>query len=223
MQAVVKFVFLSAFARALRRQNRWAPDRRELAAAMAGLRGGSHMPGGDAPARRNLMLAQALQAAVQILQGRGFGRDRAVEMAGAAFLKTGSGLTRLFFAWWLRVTKDPVHDMKRRRDLAEKARKLWGEGMKLEEVHDGDDVALLVHDCPFAHYFWSVSEPDLTPILCAYDAQWMAQVNRSNRPVRVSRNGTLAAGAEACDFTFVRTKQPEPARAAARMRPDTAR
>lgn len=205
---LVKRLFLIGFARELRRQCRWAPDRRELAATMSRLRGAKHMPGADRQAVFNLFLAQSLQAAVGIFQGRGYGRARAIAMAQAALLATGSGLTRAAFSWWLRVTPDPVGDMKKRRDLSVKAQKIWGEGMDLSEVHSDDSVALHVTACPFAQYFWGVSEPDLMPVFCAYDAQWMAQVNRSRRPVRVSRSGTLAEGAERCDFTFTRITHP---------------
>ena len=200
----VRMMFLRGFARALRRQCKWAPTRRELAREMELLTDARHMPGGDKQAAFNLLLAQSLQAAVRLLQGRGYGRARALEMARAAFLENGSGLTQAIFAFWLRMTPDPVAQMKVRRDLADKARKLWGQGMQVEERHAPDAVSLVVTDCPFAQYFWSVSEPDLAPILCAYDARWMAQVNRSKRPVTVTRAGTLAGGAEACDFTFQR-------------------
>ena len=202
MNMFLRWAFLSGFARALKYQCKWAPNTKELEQTMATLPGAKHMPGTDRQAQFNLLLAQSLQAAVQIFQGRGYGRARSVEMARAAFLENGSGLTRAMFAWWLRVTPDPVAQMKARRDLADRARALWGEGMKVDEVHGDQTVALHVTSCPFAEYFWGVCEPDLTAVLCAYDAQWMAQVNMSPRPVRVSRSGTLAAGADHCDFTF---------------------
>lgn len=211
MNRIIKWMYLTGLVRELKRQCKWGPDRRELAARMTELSASSQALGEGKQAEFNRLLAHSLQASVHILQGRGYGRDRSVDMARAAFLKNGSTLTWALFAWWLKTTPDPVADMKKRRHLAETAQKLWGERMAVSEVHAESSVALHVHDCPFASYFWDVAEPDLTPILCAYDAQWMRQVNRSRRPVRVTRAGTLADGAEHCDFTFTQTGQTAPA------------
>lgn len=196
--------FVRGFVRALKRQTPLAPDRAALQRRIAAMPHVHVMPGDDRQAAFNLLLARSLSAAVSHLEDEGQPRPVAVSIARAAFLENGSGFVRVVFGTWLAATRDPVRAMQRRRDLSRKAHAMWGNGMQTQMVATENSVALQVMRCPFADYFWNMAEPDLTPILCAYDAQWMAQVNRSSRPVTASRAGTIAAGSDCCDFTFSR-------------------
>ncbi|WP_165390236.1 L-2-amino-thiazoline-4-carboxylic acid hydrolase [Thalassococcus sp. S3] len=203
----MRFLFLSGFARALRRVTGLAPRRGDLQRRIARLPRHHAMPGGDRQADFNLLMVQSLQVAVSHLEDQGILRNDAVAMAKEAFLANGSGVTRAAFGLWLAGTRDPVAQMQKQPCLTDLTREMWGQGVEAHEVTGPDRVTLHVTRCPFADYLWNVAEPDLMPVFCAYDAQWMEQVNASRRPVTVNRSGTIATGAERCDFTFVRAEK----------------
>ncbi len=198
--------FLRRFAAGLRHEYRDAPRYRRLRAAVQARAGArAHMPGQDAQASFNFVVAAALESAAELLQEAGLSRGEAVAVTRAAMMRTGAGLTRVMFAVWLVFTRDPVRSFQRHKgQLCARSAALWGEGMMVHEQHTPDSVTLQVTTCPFAQYFAATEQRDLTSILCEYDRAWMAQVNLSKRPVRALRRHTIAAGAKSCDFRFER-------------------
>ncbi|MCG7625143.1 L-2-amino-thiazoline-4-carboxylic acid hydrolase [Epibacterium sp. Ofav1-8] len=169
----------------------------------------STMPGTDGAHRFNLALAQSLHASVILLErDAAISPVEAVRIAGAAFGVSGTWLARSVIRTWLRLERDPFEGVVRR-GPSMVAKALWGNGMAVEDRHGPDQVSLCVLACPFHEYFWNVGRSDLTPILCAWDTAWHAEVNVSDKPIRVDVRETIAGGGEICDFNF---RKPEPAK-----------
>lgn len=163
------------------------------------------MPGDDGAKRFNLTLARSLHAAVALLeQDRGMASPDAVRIAGAAFGESGTWFARAAIRLWLRLESDPFAGVSKR-GPSSVARAMWGNGMAVADKHAAGEVSLCVAACPFHDYFWNVGRTDLTPILCAWDTAWQAEVNASSKAIRVDIRGTIAGGAEVCEFAFRKT------------------
>ena len=163
-----------------------------------------NMPGSDRAREFNLTLARSLHAAVIFLEcDLGLAHEEAFLRARTAFIETGNWLARAGVRLWLRVERDPFAGVRARGPSAF-AKAVWGNGIAVEDRHTQDTVSLCVLTCPFHEYFWNVGRTDLTPILCAWDTAWQAEVNRSGKPIRVDIPGTLATNGDQCEFTFRR-------------------
>ncbi|WP_424973145.1 L-2-amino-thiazoline-4-carboxylic acid hydrolase [Dinoroseobacter sp. S76] len=212
MRRLMAWLWQGKFARNLSRQSGRVLRARDLRREIGYLPQGQ-MPGRGGAQRFNLTLAQSLLAATGLLErDGGLPRDESVRIAGAAFARSGRWAARGATRLWLKLDPDPFAGVQAR-GPAKLARALWGDGMSVEDRHGAEDVSLCVLVCPFHGYFQSVGRPDLTPVLCAWDAAWQDDVNRSAKPIRVEIRSTIARGAEICEFAFQRA---DPAGAEAR-------
>jgi hypothetical protein len=165
------------------------------------------MPGNDGAKQFNLTLARSLHAAVAWLEReKGLSSSEAVRIAGAAFGESGTWLARGAVRLWLRLERDPFVGVLKR-GPSTVARAMWGAGMVVEDRRTRDGVSLCVLTCPFHEYFWNVGRSDLTPVLCAWDTAWQAEVNASTKPIRVELRETIARGGDVCEFSFRRPDQ----------------
>lgn len=162
----------------------------------------AQMPGTDAPAIFNKTLAKNLHAAAVFLeQNLGLPRDDARAVARQAFVATGGWVSRLGIKLWLWTERDPFAGVAKR-GATPLAEKMWGDGMQLTEQRKDNKISLCVLSCPFCAYFQNADRPDLTPILCEWDASWIAEVETSKRSLRVVLESTLARGDAMCEFAF---------------------
>lgn len=162
----------------------------------------AQMPGSDGARAFNYTLARSLHAAVVLLEReRKYSQDDARTTARAAFLATGTWVSRWAIRLWLWLERDPFENILFT-GISKTARSLWGNGMEVEDRRGTSEVSLCVTRCPFSEYFWNASRMDLAPILCAWDASWIETVNASPAPIDVTLKSTLVSGAERCEFAF---------------------
>ncbi len=201
MRRLIAYLWQIEFAWRLSRHTGVRVTRRMLNAAPSRLPEGA-MPGTDGARRFNLTLARSLHGAVTLLEREaGLPPQRASHAAEAAFVASGSWLARASIRLWLRLERDPFAGVQKRGpSLLAKA--MWGDGMMVEDRRVPGAVSLCVLSCPLHDYFWNVGRSDLTPILCAWDTAWQAEVNASARPIRVDIRSTLAEGDAMCEFVF---------------------
>jgi hypothetical protein len=77
------------------------------------------------------------------------------------------------------------------------------DGFRFEEVRDPEAAfGFDVHECALVKYCRAQGAPEIVPILCRLDDLMAAQL----RGLRLVRKGTIATGAERCDFRYVKTK-----------------
>ncbi|WP_224826764.1 L-2-amino-thiazoline-4-carboxylic acid hydrolase [Cognatishimia sp. MH4019] len=203
MRRAISYVWQLEFARNLSKQARVKLTAQDIRSEVGRLPPGS-MPGNDVAKRFNLTLARSLHAAVILLETKaGFSSIDAKKLAGVAFGASGAWLTRLATRSWLKLEVDPFAGVVKR-GPSKLAKAMWGDGMVVEDRYRPDGVSLCVLTCPFHEYFWNVGRSDLTPILCAWDTAWQAEVNGSTKPIQVDILDTIARGGEVCEFAFKR-------------------
>ena len=85
--------------------------------------------------------------------------------------------------------------------LAEQAPKIAGNFFNAEGRgrRDGDAYLFDVSRCHFVELLQAVGESDLAPLFCEVDEHFF---DGRQRPVVLRRSGTLARGADHCDFRF---------------------
>jgi hypothetical protein len=70
-------------------------------------------------------------------------------------------------------------------------------------------MAIDVRACRFVSLLGAAGRPALAPLFCAADDRYFA---RPGSPIRLARSGTLATGADRCDFRFsLASERPPPA------------
>jgi hypothetical protein len=128
---------------------------------------------------------------------------RAYAFARTVFAQTLAGPLRWVIKLWLWWERDPVGFL-RRRSLAAWAQRSQGPSMEFAEEKTDDAVELIVRRCAFHQFFVTHGEPALTPVVCAFDALWLAALDQSSRPIRTERPSTISTGGDCCRFRFVR-------------------
>lgn len=150
------------------------------------------MPGTDAKARGNRRFAEGILALATLLEEEyGQARAGAFDLTKTAVCATGRNLSVLTMKLWLAVTPDPLSTL-HRRPPSNWVIGMCGNGISAVDTFTEDTAALQVVSCPFTDFFWNAGRADLTSILEAWDHTWMAVLNRSSRPIRVTRGAALS-------------------------------
>ncbi|MFF5259484.1 L-2-amino-thiazoline-4-carboxylic acid hydrolase [Actinomadura viridis] len=80
----------------------------------------------------------------------------------------------------------------------------FGEGFTFRRPVDDDRRYFLdVHRCFYHDVLVANSAPELTPVLCAFDGNWI-------EAIRFERTTTIGLGGTHCPFHFTRTGAREP-------------
>lgn len=93
---------------------------------------------------------------------------------------------------------------------ASKAREssYFGPSFTFERLQDDPHAYLVnVRSCLWHRFFVSFGVPELTPIFCAFDFNWMRAVDPARDGFRVERPTTLGYGHDACRFWHIRTRR----------------
>jgi len=130
-------------------------------------------------------------------------KAKAYEFARVVFQKSLESRLRLVMKLWLWFVGDPVGFLSRK-SLARIGNRKAGAGMEFDEEKTGETVDLIVRRCAFHQFFVKHGEPDLTPVVCAFDRFWMDMIDRSSRPIRTERPSTISTGGDCCRFRFIR-------------------
>jgi len=86
---------------------------------------------------------------------------------------------------------------------AERSREPGGFEMRRVEREPGVLLALDVERCPLAEFFARQGTPEVGPLICKLDDVMVEAMDG----VELHRTGTIAAGAERCDFRYRRTSE----------------
>lgn len=82
-------------------------------------------------------------------------------------------------------------------------------GFDVRYDRTGDAVEMRVERCFFLDVLARHGVPELTTVLCAWDAQWLRAADPAATRLRTERTSTLARGDDACRFRVVRTDDPQ--------------
>ncbi|MFI0424319.1 L-2-amino-thiazoline-4-carboxylic acid hydrolase [Spongiactinospora sp. 9N601] len=157
----------------------------------------------DEPSRHNLRLTLALVAAYEILTPH-LGRETAMNTVRAAFIEPLGDVLRGGTRAMLDAAPDPFAAMvamsKSREEHA------FGETFVFERAIDDDQrYHLNVRRCFYHDVLTANSAPELTPAMCAFDANWIDAIDPETHGFRFDRPTTIGLGGTHCPFHFTRT------------------
>lgn len=157
----------------------------------------------DKQARMILGSCAVVLAAYRELRARGLDAETAYEIVRHAFLRTFQKPAKLIWGVVLGLSRDPVK-LFSRRIFRGGGQGMYGSSMEFASEVTADSVELIVNRCAFHQFFVDNGEPQLTPIFCGWDRNWMDVVDGSDRPVHSERPTTISTGSDQCRFRLVR-------------------
>ena len=165
----------------------------------------------DKQAQMIVGVCSLVLAAYRELGAGGLDSKAAFEIARRGFYRTYQTPTKLMTRAMLALSRDPVKALSRR-SLKAMSERMYGATMEFGQEVTHDTVDLIVNRCAFHQFFVDNGEPQLTPIFCGWDRNWMDVIDASNRPVRTERPTTISTGADRCRFRLVRDDSGRPKR-----------
>jgi L-2-amino-thiazoline-4-carboxylic acid hydrolase-like protein len=161
----------------------------------------------DEPSRHNLRLTLAVVAAYEPLLPR-LGRDAAFEAVRAALVEPLGHVVREGTLAMLDAAPDPFSAMVEVCKAQEEH--AYGRTFTFERPVDDDREYLLeIHRCFYHDVLTANSAAELTPALCAFDANWIEAIDPDRHGFRFERTTTIGLGGAHCPFHFIRTRPRE--------------
>ncbi|WP_431913903.1 L-2-amino-thiazoline-4-carboxylic acid hydrolase [Nonomuraea jabiensis] len=158
----------------------------------------------DEPARHNLRMTLALVAAYELLLPR-LGRPATIEAVRAAFVEPLGEATRQGTLAMLDTAPDPFLAMvavsKSREEHA------FGKGFVFDRPADDDRrYHVDVRRCFYHDVLTANGAPELTPVMCAFDANWIEAIEPGRHGFAFDRRTTIGLGGSHCPFHFTRNQ-----------------
>ncbi|MFI7694824.1 L-2-amino-thiazoline-4-carboxylic acid hydrolase [Nonomuraea sp. NPDC049655] len=158
----------------------------------------------DEPARHNLRMTLALVAAYALLLPR-LGREAAVAVVRASFIEPlGDALQEGTQAVLDNAPDAFAAMVELSRSREEYA---FGKGFVFDRtVEDDERYHLDVHRCFYHDVLVANSVPELTPVMCAFDINWIESIAPDRHGFRFDRRTTIGTGGTHCPFHFSRNR-----------------
>lgn len=159
----------------------------------------------DEPSRDNLAVVTAVLAAYVELSARGeHDQDEVVAALTAAFVEPLAEATLTGTAAALDAAPDPFALMVR--ICKEREVDAFGDGFAFDRaVDDGDEYLADVRRCFFHEVLAAEDAAHLTPVMCAWDGNWLDAVRPERHGFRADRRTSIGLGGASCPFRFRRT------------------
>jgi hypothetical protein len=157
----------------------------------------------DVASRHNLALTLAVLAGYQELAPAIDDEERLLEALRAAFVEPLRPAVRAATAAVLDAAPDPfavMVNISRRRE-----REAFGAGFVFTHPHDDDDrYVAQVERCYYHEVLRANGAALLTPVFCAFDANWVEAIDPDRHGFVFERPTTIGTGGSACPFRFRR-------------------
>jgi len=156
----------------------------------------------DVQARANLHTSAVVLATYWALQ-RHLPHDELLALIREAFVWPLRDSIRAGTALMLDHSPDPFQAI----CMVSKAREIhfFGAGFAFERPRDDDQAYYAdVTRCLWHRFFVTNGAPELTPIFCEFDTNWIEAINPARHRVQFSRATTLGNGGPLCPFHFFR-------------------
>ncbi|NUU24153.1 MAG: L-2-amino-thiazoline-4-carboxylic acid hydrolase [Streptomycetaceae bacterium] len=160
----------------------------------------------DAPARHNLRMTLVLVAAYELLRPR-LGDAAALEAVHAAFVEPLAPVVRDATAAMLDAAADPYRTMV----ALAKSREVAAFGSGFTFAHPVDDDSRFhadVRRCFYHDVLAANGAAELTPVMCAFDRNWIDAIDPARHGLRFERATTIGTGGSHCPFHFSRVAGP---------------
>lgn len=157
-----------------------------------------------APDPQGLMIISScslILASYRELTARGVSEDRAFEVVRGSFSSIFAESAGRAVRATLFFLPDPVASM-RRHSIAPMFRTVFGSLFTFDGTRTDDSYLLTISRCGIYDFFVSEGEPQLTRAFCAWDRNWLGELEHSARPVATRRSLTLVTDGKPCEFHF---------------------
>ncbi|MFC6090753.1 L-2-amino-thiazoline-4-carboxylic acid hydrolase [Saccharothrix lopnurensis] len=156
----------------------------------------------DEPARHNLRMTLVLVAAWELLRPH-LGDDEALGVVRAAFVEPLAPVVREAVRAALDAEPDPYRAMvalARDRETTS-----FGAGFTFRHPVDDDHrFHADVHRCFYYDVLVANAAPELAPVLCEFDRNWIDAIDPDRHGFRFDRATTIGTGGAHCPFHFSR-------------------
>jgi hypothetical protein len=160
----------------------------------------------EAPDPQGLMVISScslILASYRELVARGITEERAFEVVRGSFssifaMPAGRAVRGALF-----LVRDPVSTL-RRRSISTLFRTVFGSLFTFEDRTTDAGSVLTISRCGIYDFFVREGEPGLTRAFCAWDRNWLGELDQSERPVATRRSLTLVTDGKPCEFHFER-------------------
>jgi hypothetical protein len=158
----------------------------------------------DEPARHNLRMTLAVLSGYEAISPE-LGPERAFAAVSAAFTEPLAAAVSTATKAMLDHAADPF------RAMVELARsresEAFGAGFAFEHPADDDTRFFAdVHRCHYHDVLVANGAPQLTPVLCAFDANWFDAIDPDRHGFTFERTTTIGHGGPHCPFHFTRNR-----------------
>lgn len=158
----------------------------------------------DEPARQNVRITLVLVAAYELLRPD-LGRDRAIAAIEAALVEPIGPFVADVTRTMLDNAPDPFVAMVDTARLRET--ESFGAGFEFRHTaDDGERFHTDVHRCHYHDVLVHNGAPELTPVLCAFDRNWIDAIDPARHGFRFDRETTIGTGGTHCPFHFSRVR-----------------
>ncbi|GAA5066924.1 L-2-amino-thiazoline-4-carboxylic acid hydrolase [Nocardia callitridis] len=157
----------------------------------------------DEPARSNLRVTLAVVVGYRAILPK-LGRAAAIAALRAAFVEPLNDFVREHILRTLDEAEDPFATMV----AASKDREQndFGSGFTFDRpIDDNSRYHLNVTSCFYHDVLVAHSVPELAPIMCEFDTNWIDAIDPDTHGFRFSRTTTIGYGGTHCPFHFERT------------------
>ena len=162
----------------------------------------------DEPSRHNLALSLAVLAGYQELSPA-LDDEALIPLLRRAFVEPLRPKVRAGTAAALDEAPDPyaaMVDISRQRE-----RHVFGAGFVFTHPRDDDEEYVAqVERCYYHEVLRANDAARLTPVLCAFDANWIEAIDPARHGFAFDRATTIGTGGGSCPFRFRRTGTPSP-------------
>ncbi|MEU0505309.1 L-2-amino-thiazoline-4-carboxylic acid hydrolase [Nocardia sp. NPDC005998] len=156
----------------------------------------------DEPAAYNLRMTLALVVAYRTLRPR-LGRDVTIALVRAAFVEPLGDAVAASTRAMLDSAEDPFAAMVALSKMQEVS--TYGAGFTFERPVDDDrGYHLNIVRCFYHEVLAAHSAPELTPVMCEFDANWIDAIDPRAHGFRFQRTTTIGLGGSHCPFHFDR-------------------
>lgn len=159
----------------------------------------------DEPSRHNLSMSLAIVALYRELSPE-VGDDQLIPLLREAFIEPLRPMLQAVTGSMLDQASDAFVEMVN----ISKQREQHAFGAGFAFVHPSDDderYVVQVERCYYHDVLSANGVPQLTPILCAFDSNWIGAIDPGRRGFEFERPTTIGMGGPNCPFRFTRTKQ----------------
>jgi adenosine/AMP kinase len=128
-------------------------------------------------------------------------RAEALKTIADVYKNLSQHVPRRRFQLLMALAPNPLRILQRT-GTAKELRRMMGRDMLAKDDVGPHHYALVIEGCAYNDFFRRHGEPDITLVFCQADRAWMDVVNRSKRPLSISRPKTQSTGSSICIFRY---------------------